>query len=87
MQNVKEKIKSINCEPGFDCDKLSRRTKAEAVVCFVVLLAVCGIFVYKAKTAKQTAPVKTGTAFVNGPVANEVIIGVRIKLQNGPKDL
>ena len=66
-----KKMKSENCGPGCDCGKPSGNTKAKAVVCLIVLLAVCGIFVYKAKTAKQTAPVNTATAFA-APVANEV---------------
>ena len=66
-----KKVKSENCGPGCDCGKPSGNTKAKAVVCLVVLLAVCGIFVYKAKTAKQPAPVNTATAFA-APVANEV---------------
>jgi hypothetical protein len=64
-----KKIKSEDCGPGCDCGKPSGNTKAKAVVCLVVLLSVCGIFVYKAKTAKQTAPVVTTSAFA-APVAN-----------------
>jgi hypothetical protein len=60
-----------DCGPGCDCGKPSGNTKAKAVVCLIVLLAVCGIFVYKAKNAKQTAPVTTATAFA-APVANVV---------------
>jgi hypothetical protein len=66
-----KKMKSENCGPGCDCGKPSGNTKAKAVVCLIVLLAVCGIFVYKAKSAKQIPPVNTETAFA-APVANEV---------------
>jgi phage/plasmid primase-like uncharacterized protein len=66
-----ENMESENCGPGCDCGKTSGNTKAKAVVCLIVLLAVGGIFVYKAKNAKQTAPVNTATAFA-APVTNEV---------------
>ena len=64
-------MKSENCAPGCDCGKPSGNTKAKAIVCLIVLLAIGGIFVYKAKNGKQTAPVNTATAFA-APVANEV---------------
>jgi len=63
-----KKMKSENCGPGCDCGKPSGNTKAKAVVCLIVLLAVCSIFVYKAKSAKQIPPVNTETAFA-APVA------------------
>ena len=66
-----EKMKSENCGPGCDCGKPSGNTKVKTVICLIVLLAIGGIFVYKAKSAKQTAPVNTATAFA-APVANEV---------------
>ncbi|MBU0478036.1 hypothetical protein KKC91_05670 [bacterium] len=66
-----KKMKSENCGPGCDCGKPSRNTKVKAVVCLIVLLAIGGIFVYKAKTAKQIAPVNTATTFA-APVAKEV---------------
>jgi len=64
-------MKSENCGPGCDCGKPSSNKKVKAVVCIIVLLAICGIFVYKAKSAKQPAPVNTATAFA-APVAKEV---------------
>ncbi len=71
----KEKImkttKPENCGPGCDCGKLSKNTKLKAVICVIVLLAVCGIFLYKAKNGKQAASVDTATAFA-APVAKEV---------------
>ena len=63
-----KKMKSENCGPGCDCGKPSGNTKAKAIICLIVLLAVCGIFVYKAKSAKQIPPVNTETAFA-APVA------------------
>ena len=66
-----KKMKSENCDPGCDCGKPSGNTKAKAVVCLFVMLAIGGIFVYKAKTAKQTAPVNTATTFA-APVAGKV---------------
>jgi hypothetical protein len=66
-----KKIKSENCGPGCDCGKPSGNTKAKAIVCLIVLLAVGGIFVYKAKSEKQIAPANTSTAFAV-PVANDV---------------
>jgi len=66
-----KKMKSENCGPGCGCGKPSGNTKAKAVICLIVLLVIGSIFVYKAMSAKQTAPVNTATAFA-APVANEV---------------
>jgi len=66
-----KKMKSENCGTGCDCGKPSGNTKAKAVVCLIVLLAICGIFVYKAKSTKQIAPANTETAFAV-PLVNEV---------------
>jgi len=66
-----ENVKSESCGPGCDCGKPSGNKTVKAVICLLVLLAICGIFVYKAKSAKQNAPVNTATAFAV-PVANEV---------------
>ena len=65
-----EKMKSENCGPGCDCSKPSGNTKAKAAICLIVLLAIGGIFAYKAKNGKQTAPVNTTTAFA-APVVSE----------------
>ena len=64
-------MKSENCGPGCDCGKPSGNTKAKAIVCLIVLLAVCGIFVYKTIGAKQSTPANTETAFAV-PLVNEV---------------
>ena len=66
-----KELNSENCGPGCDCGKPSGNKKVKAVVCIVVLLLVCGIFVYKAKNIKQTAPVTTATAFA-APLINDV---------------
>jgi hypothetical protein len=66
-----KEMKSENCAPGCNCGKPSRNTKAKAAVCLIVLLAICGIFVYKAKSAKQSPPTKTETSFIV-PVVNEI---------------
>jgi hypothetical protein len=65
-----EDVKSKGCGPGCDCGKPSGNKKAKAVICLVVLLAVCGIFVYKAKSAKQSVPAVTETLFA-APTANQ----------------
>jgi hypothetical protein len=65
-----ENVKSEGCGPGCDCGKPSGNTKAKAVVCIIVLLAVCGILVYKAMSAKQRAPAITETAFA-APILNQ----------------
>jgi hypothetical protein len=65
-----KEMKSENCAPGCNCGKPSGNTKVKAVVCIIVLLVICGIFVYKAKSAKQSSPTKTETAFT-APIANE----------------
>jgi hypothetical protein len=65
-----EDVKSEGCGPGCDCSKPSGGKKAKAAICLIVLLAVCGIFVYKAMSAKQKAPAITETAFA-APIANQ----------------
>lgn len=65
-----EDVKSEGCGPGCDCGKPSGNKKAKTVICLIVLLAICGIFVYKAKSAKQSAPTITETAFV-APIVNQ----------------
>ncbi|MCJ7729642.1 MAG: hypothetical protein MUO27_07170 [Sedimentisphaerales bacterium] len=65
-----EKTKLNNCGPGCDCGKPSGNKKAKAVICLIVLMAICGIFVYKAKSAKQSAPAITETAFA-APIVNQ----------------
>ncbi|MFH1615366.1 MAG: hypothetical protein ABIG61_09830 [Planctomycetota bacterium] len=71
-RKIIKKMKSENCGPRCDCGKPLGSNKLKAVICLTVLLAIGGIFVYKAKTIKQTTPVNTATAFVNAPVVNEV---------------
>jgi hypothetical protein len=66
-----EKPKTEVCGPGCACGKPSGNKKAKTVICLIVLLAVCGIFVYKAKSAKQNTPAITETAFV-APLVNQV---------------
>jgi len=69
-----KKMKLENCTPGCNCGKPSGNKKLKAVICLIVLLAICGIFVYKAKkakSAKQSAPANTETAFAV-PLVNEV---------------
>jgi hypothetical protein len=65
-----KEMKSENCAPGCNCGKPSGNKKLKAVICLIVLLAICGIFVYKAKSAKQIAPANTETIFAV-PVAND----------------
>jgi len=66
-----KKMKSENCGPGCDCGKPPGNKKAKAIACIIVLLAMCGIFVYKATSAKQITPAITETAFA-APIANQV---------------
>jgi uncharacterized protein YpmB len=65
-----KKMKSENCGPGCDCGKPSGNKKAKTVICLIVLLAVCGIFVYKTTGTKQSAPTITATAFA-APILNQ----------------
>jgi hypothetical protein len=65
-----ENVKSEGCGPGCDCGEPSGNKKAKAVICLIVLLAICGIFVYKAKSAKQITPANTETAFA-APIVNQ----------------
>ena len=65
-----EDVKSEGCGPGCNCGKPSGNKKAKTVICLIVLLAICGIFVYKANSAKQTAQDNTKAAFA-APIANQ----------------
>lgn len=65
-----EDVKSEGCGPGCDCGKPSGSKKAKVAICLIVLFAICGIFVYKAMSAKQKAPAITETAFA-APIANQ----------------
>jgi hypothetical protein len=65
-----KEMKSEDCGPGCDCGKPSGNKKAKVAICLIVLLAVCGIFVYKATSAKQITPANTGNAFA-APIANQ----------------
>ncbi len=65
-----EDVKSEGCGPGCDCGKPSGNKKAKVAICLIVLLVVCGIFVYKATGAKQKAPANTENAFA-APIANQ----------------
>jgi len=65
-----ENVKSEGCGPGCDCGKPSGNKKAKTVICLIVLLAVCGIFVYKATSAKQTTQDNTKVAFA-APILNQ----------------
>jgi hypothetical protein len=67
-----EDVKSKSCGPGCDCGKPSGNKKAKVVICLAVLLAICGIFVYKANSAKQTAQDNTKIAFA-APILNQAI--------------
>ena len=64
-------MKSEDCGPECDCNKPLGNKKAKTVICLIILLVICGIFVYKAKTAKQSTPANTATAFA-APLVNEV---------------
>jgi len=66
-----KRMKSEDCSPGCDCGKPSGNKKIKTIVCLIVLLAIGGIFIYKIKNGKQTAPVNTATAFA-ASVANDV---------------
>ena len=65
-----EDVKSEGCGPGCDCGKPSGNKKAKVVICLIVLLTICGIFVYKATIAKQTAQDDTKAAFA-APILNQ----------------
>lgn len=58
-----------DCGPGCNCNKPSGNNKLKAVICIIVLLAVCGIFVYKAKSDKQVIKPKSVADFAV-PVAS-----------------
>lgn len=58
-----KKTESNDCGPGCDCGKPSGNTKGKTIISLIVLLAICGIFVYKAYSAKQNASTNTEVAF------------------------
>jgi uncharacterized protein YpmB len=66
MENVKSEI----CGPGCGCGKPPENKKAKVVICLVALLAICGIFVYKAKSAKQN-PQDNIKAEFTAPILNQ----------------
>jgi uncharacterized protein YpmB len=70
MEVFMEDVKSKGCGPGCDCGKPSGNKKAKVVICLIVLLAICGIFVYKVTNAKQTAQDNTKAAFA-APILNQ----------------
>ncbi len=65
-----ENVKSEGCGPGCDCGKTPGNTKAKAVICLVVLLAVCGVLIYRTKNAGQGTPANTETAFAS-PIVSQ----------------
>jgi len=67
------------CGPGCDCGKPVDKgnTKFKVAVCVVVVVAVCGILLFKTTSARQSAPLAGGNGFSNlpapagkGPVTN-----------------
>jgi hypothetical protein len=67
-----EDVTSEGCGPGCNCGKPSGNKKAKMVICLIVLLAVCGIFVYKATSARHTTQDNTKTSFA-APILNQAI--------------
>ncbi|MGD0078184.1 MAG: hypothetical protein ABSB91_06120 [Sedimentisphaerales bacterium] len=65
-----EDVESEGCGPGCDCGKPSGNKKAKVVICLVVLLAICGIFVYKAQSAKQNPQDNIKAEFA-APILNQ----------------
>jgi uncharacterized protein YpmB len=65
-----ENVKSECCGPGCNCGKPSGNKKAKIVICLIVLLAICGIFVYKANSARQTTQDNTKAEFA-APIVNQ----------------
>ena len=65
-----EKQNTEVCGPGCSCGKPPENKKAKVVICLVVLLAICGIFVYKAMSAKQT-PQDNIKAEFTAPILNQ----------------
>jgi hypothetical protein len=65
-----ENVKSETCGPGCTCGKPPENKKVKAVICLIVLLAICGIFVYKAQSAKQNPQDNIKAEFV-APIVNQ----------------
>lgn len=65
-----DEMKSENCCPGCNCGKAAGNKKLKAVICLIVLLVVCGIFIYKIKYVKQSIPSNMQTTFA-APLVSE----------------
>lgn len=65
-----EDVKSEGCGPGCNCGKPSGNKKVKTLICLIVVLAICGIFVYKANSARQTAQDNTKAVFA-APILNQ----------------
>ncbi len=68
-----ENAKSETCGPGCSCGKAPENKTVKAVICLIVMLAVCGILIYKAKSAKQTDAGIAETAFA-APIMNQATV-------------
>lgn len=68
----KIKESDSGCGPGCDCGKPAGNNRIKTVVVLLVVLAVCGIFIYKSKTSesKQTSVESSASGF-NTPATNE----------------
>ena len=63
------------CGPGCDCGVPAVNTKVKILICLVVVIAVCGILLFKTSSAKQNTSDSTKSGFSNpstatGPVTN-----------------
>jgi hypothetical protein len=67
-----ENTNSQCCSPGCNCGKPSENKKAKIAICLIVLLAICGIFVYKTMSAKHT-PQDNIKAEFTAPILNQAI--------------
>ena len=68
----KIKESDSGCGSGCDCGKPAGNNRIKTVVVILVVLAVCGIFIYKSKTSesKQTSVESSASGF-NTPASNE----------------
>ena len=62
-ENNKLDLTPGQCGPGCGCGRPAGNKKMKAAVSLLVVLAACGILVYKLAIAKTAAPVRKNTAF------------------------
>jgi hypothetical protein len=80
-----KKMKLEKCGPGCDCGKPSGHKKLKSIICLIVLLAISGIFVYKAQSGNQTPSDNAETAYTMPALTNVNGLEPAVKSLDGKK--